>query len=123
MLLEEALDENLIRFVPAEYASKLINKYSPRDVNAQNYMFSSLGWSRKKFAWDGGDQKRCWYREEYPDHPTTGSKGVWLKGSFRSIVFSRVDDETPKEKKRFEDGYESISCQLIRIRRLLNDQG
>ena len=124
LLLEEALDENLIRFVPAEYASKLINKYSPRDVNAQNYMFTSLGWSRKKFAWDGGDQKRCWYREEHPDHPTTGSKGVWLKGSFRSVVFNRVEDEKPKNKKQhIADGYESISWHLVRIRNLLHDQG
>lgn len=122
LLLEEALSEHHIRFVPAEYASKLINKYSPRDVNAQNYLFPSLGWSRKKFAWDAGDQKRCWYREENPDYPTTGSKGVWLEGSYRAVVVDRVDDPKPKGKKRFEDGYEGISAQIIRIRNLLNDK-
>ena len=122
LLLEEVLDEHHIRFIPAEYASKLINRFSPREINAQNYLFPSLGWSRKKFAWDAGDQKRCWYREENPDYPTTGSKGVWLKGSYRTVVVDRVDDEKPKGMKKFEDGYEPISLQIFRIRNLLNDK-
>ena len=122
LLLEEALDEHYIRFIPAEYASKLINKYSPRDVNAQNYMYESLGWKRKKFAWDTGPQKRCWYREENPDHPTFGSKGVWLEGSYRPVVVNRVDDPKPKPKKKIEAGYEPIKDQILRIRNLLNDK-
>jgi hypothetical protein len=122
LLLEEGLDEHHIHFIPMEYASKLINKYSPRDVNTQNYLFSSLGWSKKKFAWDAGDQKRCWYREENPDYPTTGGKGVWLKGGIRAPVVNRVDDPTPKEKTTVEDGYEPVSSQIQRLRNLLNDK-
>jgi hypothetical protein len=122
LLLEEVLDEHLIRIIPAEYASKLINKFSPREINAQNYLFPSLGWNRKKFAWDAGDQKRCWYREDNPDHPTSGSKGVWLEGSYRAVVVDRVDDPKTKPKKKIEAGYEPISAQIIRIRNLLNDK-
>lgn len=61
-LLEEKLNNRDIVFVPVELANRLINKLSPREINAQTHLFTELGWKKGKFAWGGGPQQRVWYR-------------------------------------------------------------
>lgn len=119
-LIEEQLDEHLIYFLTSEDAAKLIKKITYRDINSQNYLFESLGWKKKKFSWDAGPQKRCWYREANPDYPTSGSKGVWLAGSFRSPVMSDARGD-PRAMVKIEDGYEPITSHLLRAKKLINE--
>lgn len=60
-VLEETLNDKNIVFVPMKLAHQLINKITPREINAQTHIFSELGWRKGKFAWDGGPQNRAWY--------------------------------------------------------------
>lgn len=60
-VLEETLKDKNIVFVPMKLAHQLINKITPREINAQTHIFSELGWRKGKFAWDGGPQNRAWY--------------------------------------------------------------
>lgn len=61
-VIEQELDNRGIVFVPVRDAARLINKIAPREINAQNHLFTALGWKKKKFAWDRGGQVWCWYK-------------------------------------------------------------
>jgi hypothetical protein len=75
-IVEEVLDARGIVFVPVEYASKIINRYAPREINAQTHLFQELGWRKGKFAWGGGAQKWAWVKEVDAKYPAARGK-VW----------------------------------------------
>ena len=116
-LIEEQLDEYDMYFLTTEDAAKLIKQITPRDINAQNYLFESLGWKKKKFSWDLGPQKSCWYREANPDYPASGSKGVWLPEGNRQAMEAR----NSKLQWHYA-GYEPISLRLTRCTALWDEK-
>ena len=73
-VLEETLKDKDIVFVPMKLAHQLINKITPREVNAQTHIFTELGWRKGKFAWDGGPQNRAWYLVLDEDRPPVRGK-------------------------------------------------
>lgn len=75
-IVEEVLDARDILFVPVEHASKIINLYAPREINAQTHLFQELGWRKGKFAWGGGAQKWAWVKEVDAKYPAARGK-VW----------------------------------------------
>ena len=75
-IIDEVLEEKHIVFVPVEYASKIINLYAHREINAQTHLFQELGWKKGKFAWGGGAQKWAWVKEIEAKYPAARGK-VW----------------------------------------------
>ena len=75
-IVEEVLNDSGIVFVPIEYASKVINLHTPREVNAQTHLFRELGWKKQKFAWAGEAQKWAWWKPVDPQYPAAKGK-VW----------------------------------------------
>lgn len=61
-VIEQELDNRGIVFVPVRNAASLINKFARREINSQNHLFTSLGWKKQKFSWNGGTQIYCWYK-------------------------------------------------------------
>lgn len=102
-LLEEKLNSQDIVFVPVDLASKLINKISPREINAQTHLFTELGWKKGKFAWSGGPQRRAWYRIIDPEK---------LPARGRVYVGTRTDPKC-------DFGWVLMAEQVERVRDLL----
>jgi len=88
-VIEEELDRRGIVFVPVRDAARLINKFAPREINAQNHLFRSLGWKKKKFAWSGGRQVYCWYR--LVDESKPPAQGLIYTGKGEKTGISRIE--------------------------------
>ena len=102
-VLEETLRDRNIVFVPMKLAHQLINKITPREVNAQTHIFTELGWRKGKFAWDGGPQNRAWYLVLDEDRPPVRGK-----------VYTR-DITSPK----CDLGWSTMASQVDAVRVLL----
>jgi hypothetical protein len=88
-IVEEVLEERRIYFVPVEIASRVINKFAPREANAQTHLFHEMGWKKKKFSWDGGRQKWVWYKEWNSENPP---KRGWIRiGGFEEKMSQQVE--------------------------------
>ena len=88
-IVEEVLEEKRIYFVPVELASRVINKFAPREANAQTHLFHEMGWKKKKFSWAGGTQKWVWYKEWNSENPP---KRGWIRiGGFEEKMSQQVE--------------------------------
>lgn len=116
-ILQEVLESREIVFVPVELAHKMINKITPREVNAQTHLFTELGWKKGKFAWGGGPQQRAWYRlidEQRP--PSRGKiflglktdKGCEVGWVHMASQIERVRGFLQYEERTVEDGVITI---------------
>jgi hypothetical protein len=99
-LVEEALANHHIVFVPVSLASKVIGRFAPREVNAQTHLFHELGWKKQKFAWDGGSQQWAWVKYIDPSKPPSrgkiycGEPSMTSKGQERG--WSKMGDQVDK---------------------------
>ena len=75
-----------------------------------------MGWKKKRFAWDGGIQKWAWYKPQI-NQPKAGK--VWVKGGFRLPIGSLANPDGRASNANIEDGYESMSGQIVRLKLML----
>ena len=116
-ILEETLERKGIVFVPVELATKLINRITPREVNAQTHLFTELGWLKGKFAWGGGSQQRAWYRLIDPDKPPSRGKIYTRTKTDKNCSLGWVYMTNQVEHVRGLLGYDEIekNCDIKRL--------
>ena len=105
-LLEEQLKDKNIVFVPVKFASHLINKIAPREVNAQTHIFTELGWKKGKFAWGARTQSWAYY---YPVDPS--------KPPARGKVFTGLETS-----KNCQVGWMHMEAQVDKIRTIFGQE-